>query len=169
MYVFPFVCCLTAMATLQSHTWTFEVSTFCCCCVLFVLLWENCVPKIDHTRAIFSRLGNCFGTPSLWRFLLVSIHNCDWQIFQGWNCGVGIVADWVRAVNPPHLQILRIDRGRIIDDVIIHETWRHFCTKTLEKDVIRIVTFDLIGLLPTNHITGYITMAYRSFWGNVQC
>ena len=27
------------------------------------------------------------------------------------------------------------------------------------KDVVGIVTFDLIGLLPTNHIIAYITMA----------
>ena len=33
------------------------------------------------------------------------------------------------------------------------------CSKTREKDV-GIVTFDLIGLLPTNHIIAYITMAY---------
>jgi len=32
-----------------------------------------------------------------------------------------------------------------------------------EKDVVGIVTFDLIGLLPTNHIIAYITMAYRRF------
>ena len=32
--------------------------------------------------------------------------------------------------------------------------------KTREKDVVGIVTFDLIGLLPTNHIIAYITMAY---------
>ena len=32
-----------------------------------------------------------------------------------------------------------------------------------EKDVVVIiVTFDLIGLPPTNHIIAYITMAYRS-------
>ena len=34
--------------------------------------------------------------------------------------------------------------------------------KTCEKDVVGIVTFDLIGLLPTNHITAYITTAYQS-------
>ena len=32
-----------------------------------------------------------------------------------------------------------------------------------KKDVVGIVTFDLIGLLPTNHIIAYITMAYRRF------
>ena len=42
-------------------------------CVICSCLWENCVPKIDLTRAIFSTLGDCFGTPLLWRFLLVSI------------------------------------------------------------------------------------------------
>ena len=35
--------------------------------------------------------------------------------------------------------------------------------ETRKKDVF-IVTFDLIGLLPTNHIIAYVTMAYRSFW-----
>ena len=49
--------------------------------VIFPCLWENCVPKIDLTRAIFSTRGDCFGTPLLWRFLLVSIHNYDWQMF----------------------------------------------------------------------------------------
>ena len=33
-----------------------------------------------------------------------------------------------------------------------------------------IINFDLIGLLPTNHIIAYIiTMAYLSLWGNVRC
>ena len=63
---------------------------------------------------------------------------------------------------PPHLQILRIDREGMIDDVIAwHMT--SFVQKKHEKDVVGIITFDLIGLLPTNHITAYITMAYRSF------
>ena len=70
-----------------------------------------------------------------------------------------------RAVNPPHLQILRIDREGMIDDVIAwHMT--SFVQKKHEKEVFGIITFDLIGLLPTNHITAYITMAYRSLWGN---
>ena len=34
--------------------------------------------------------------------------------------------------------------------------------ETHKKDVF-IVKFDLIGLLPTNHIIAYVTMAYRSF------
>ena len=36
------------------------------------------------------------------------------------------------------------------------------CAKNGKKDVVGIVTFDLIGLLPTNHFTAYITMAYWS-------
>jgi len=44
------------------------------------------------------------------------------------------------------------------------------CGKNMhEKYVVGIVTFDLIGLLPPNHIIAYITTAYRSLWGNVQC
>ena len=42
----------------------------------------------------------------------------------------------------------------MIDDVICAKK------KTREKDVVGIVTFDLIGLLHTNHIIAYITMAY---------
>ena len=34
--------------------------------------------------------------------------------------------------------------------------------KKRKKGVVEIVTFDRIGLLPTNHIIAYITMAYRS-------
>ena len=40
-----------------------------------------------------------------------------------------------------------------------HET--SFVKKRREKDIVGIVTFDLISLLPTNHIIAYITMAYR--------
>ena len=67
-----------------------------------------------------------------------------------------------RAVNHPCLQILRIDGEGMIDDVIIHGTWGHLWKKTCKKDVVGIVTFDLIGLLPTNHIIAYITMAFPS-------
>ena len=41
--------------------------------------------------------------------------------------------------------------------------------KHTKKDVLGIVTFDLIGLLTTSHIIAYITMAYQSLWGNVWC
>ena len=44
-----------------------------------------------------------------------------------------------RAVNPPPHQILRIDRELMIDDVMMHETRRHLCAKTREKDVVGIV------------------------------
>ena len=66
-------------------------------CVICPCIWENCVPKIDPTRAIFSRLAHCLGAPLLRRFLLLSTYNHDWQIFQGWNwgIGIGIVTDWV--------------------------------------------------------------------------
>ena len=48
-----------------------------------------------------------------------------------------------------------------------------FVKKTRKKDgnvtFVGNVTFDLIGLLPTNHIIAYITMAYGSLKGNVRC
>ena len=63
-------------------------------CVICPCLWENCVRKIDlYSRAIFRTLGDCFGTPLLWRFLLASILNYDLQMFYGWICGIGIVTD----------------------------------------------------------------------------
>lgn len=40
-----------------------------------------------------------------------------------------------RAVNPPPHQILRIDRELMLDNVMMHETRRHLCAKTREKDV----------------------------------
>ena len=62
--------------------------------------------------------------------------------------------------------MLKIDGEGIIGDVTMCGTWCHVCKKcsltliitnlewhkTWEKDVVGIVTFDLIGLLPTNHI-----------------
>ena len=41
----------------------------------------------------------------------------------------------------------------------MHGTLRHLRKKKArQKDVVGIVTFDLTGLLPTNHIIAYITM-----------
>ena len=42
--------------------------------------------------------------------------------------------------------------------------------KTRKKDVVKlnIVAFDLIGLLPTNHVIPYITMVYQRKRGNAQ-
>ena len=38
-----------------------------------------------------------------------------------------------------------------------------FVKKRREKDVVGVVTFDLIGFLPTNHVISSITrMAYQS-------
>ena len=40
----------------------------------------------------------------------------------------------------------------------------------LEFDVVGIfVTFNLTGLLPSNHIIAYIAMVYRSLWGTARC
>ena len=56
-----------------------------------------------------------------------------------------------------------IDAGGMINDVIMQTAHDVICgKKTREKDFVGIVTFDLISLLPTNHIIAYITMAYRS-------
>ena len=62
--VFPFVCCLTAMAILQIHTWTFEASTSCCRFVLFVLVFEKIAsqeltlpkPYLVHLATVLGRL-----------------------------------------------------------------------------------------------------------------
>ena len=73
-------------------------------------------------------------------------------------------AHCLRAVNPPRLQILRIDGGGMINDVIMHTSHDVICEKMHGKDVVGIVTFDLIGLLCTNNIIAYryFTMSYRS-------
>ena len=38
-----------------------------------------------------------------------------------------------KGVNPPRLQILRIDGDWVIDDVIVQGTWRHFLEKNVRK------------------------------------
>ena len=60
---------------------------------------------------------------------------------------------------PTSSNIENIDAEGMIGDVIMHGTWRHLWKKTHEKDVVGIVTFELIGSLPTNHIIAYITTA----------
>jgi len=42
-------------------------------------------------------------------------------------------------------------------------------TQNMRKDVVGIVSFDLIGLVPSNHIFAYITMAYQGLWENIRC
>ena len=59
----------------------------------------------------------------------------------------------------------RIDGEGMIGDVKIHGTWLHLWKKKKRENC----KIDLIGLLPTNYIIAYITMAYRSLWGNVRC
>ena len=74
-----------------------------------------------------------------------------------------------RVVNPVHLQILRIDREGIIDDVIMQETWRHFVKKACEKDVVGIVTFvpDWFTYHQSHYCLHY--NGILRFWGNVRC
>ena len=47
----------------------------------------------------------------------------------------------------------------MIDDVIMHGRLRHLLKKKAHEKDVGIVTFDLTGLLPTNHIIVYIAMA----------
>ena len=67
--------------------------------------------------------GNTFPAvccPILWgRFLVL------WKPLLVCPCAV------FRDVNPPCLQILRIDREGVIGDIIMHLTWRHLCQKYL--------------------------------------
>ena len=72
-------------------------------------------------------------------------------------------SSYTRAVYPPRLQILSIDGEGMIDDVTKCTAHDLICDKKKrKKDVVGIVKFDLIDLLPTNHIIAYITTAYRS-------
>ena len=81
MGVFSFVCCLTAMAILQSHTRTFKVSTSCCCFVLFALVFEKIAsqkltlpePYLVHLATVLGRL--CYEGFFLFLFL-TTIDRC---------------------------------------------------------------------------------------------
>ena len=84
----------------------------------------------------------------------------------------------LRAVNLLGLQILRIDREGMIDDVITHGTWRYLCEKylltpivtnlrqrwhkTREKMLSAFVTFDLVGF--TSHQYIIILQWYSGFY-----
>ena len=60
----------------------------------------------------------------------------------------------------------------MIDDIIMpaHDIISAKKKKKRKKDVVKlnIVAFDLIGLLPTNHVIPYITMVYQRKQGNAQ-
>ena len=52
------------------------------------------------------------------------------------------------------------DGEGMIGDIIMHG---RLCKKKMrKKDVVGIVPFDVTGLLPTDHVIAYITMAYQS-------
>ena len=67
---------------------------------------------------------------------------------------------------------MRIDKEGTIDDIIMpaHDIISAKKKNTRKKDVVKlnIVAFDLIGLLPTNHVIPYITMVYQRKQGNAQ-
>ena len=50
-----------------------------------------------------------------------------------------------------------------VQKMLIDSNQQEFAMKqTRKKDLVGIVTFDLIGILPTNCIIPYFTMAYQS-------
>ena len=66
---------------------------------------------------------------------------------------------------------MRIDKEGTIDDIIMPaHVIISVKKKTRKKDVVKlnIVAFDLIGLLPANHVIPYITMVYQRKRGNAQ-
>ena len=57
-----------------------------------------------------------------------------------------------------------------VQKMLVDSNQQEFAMKqTRKKDLVGIVTFDLIGILPTNCIIPYLTMAYQSLWGNLWC
>ena len=49
----------------------------------------------------------------------------------------------------------------VLNKILVYPNHQKFAMKQTRKKDVRIVTFDLIGLLPTNHINSYFTMAYH--------
>ena len=79
-------------------------------------------------------------------------------VFVRWTVHLlNFVVNPNQGCQPLTLQILRNGRRR-------HnaQPMTSFRQKTREKDVVGIVTFDLIGLLVPNHVIAYISKAYRS-------
>ena len=51
-----------------------------------------------------------------------------------------------------------------VQKILVDSNQQEFAMKqTRKKDLVGIVTFDLIGVLPTNRIISYFTMAYQSY------
>ena len=65
-----------------------------------------------------------------------------------------------------NILILRIDTVRHMTSfvqkkkILVYPNHQEFAMKQTRKKDVRIVTFDLIGLLSTNHINSYFTVAY---------
>ena len=76
----------------------------------------------------------------------------------------------IQGCQPPHLQILRIDREGIIDDVIMHKIMTSFVQKDMQNDVVGIVTFVPDCFTShQSHYCLYYNGIYWGFLGNVQC
>ena len=139
-------------------------------------VWERDVCWLEYADIIHDEAGNELGFGVVW--ITIQSSSCQFiavklQVRQSFIWALH------RAVNPPHLQILRIDREGMKDDVIMHCWWHHLWKKypiitnlwwhkMREKGVVGLVTFDLIGLLRTNHIISEITMVNIWYW-NIWC
>ena len=145
--------------------------------------------KLDHAYSIpftSSNVGKCF-----WSWILKDCIKVQEKNRKLLSCVPGLDKTWIQALSRAKLlfllikpitfgrsrcrprrrclsSLLRIDGGGMIDDVIMHMSHDVICEKYARKRCCGIVTFDLIGLFHTNDIIGYITMSYRSLWGNVR-
>ena len=72
-----------------------------------------------------------------------------------------------RAVNPPRLQILRIDRERTIDGLILLGIWRHLFKKYSLTRLSRIC--DVSHYCVSLGTFQWHNIPYQSLWGNVRC
>ena len=73
--------------------------------------------------------------------------------------------DWYRLSNLSigYLGIVR-HMTSFVQKILVDSNQQEFAMKqTRKKDLVGIVTFDLIGVLPTNRIISYFTMAYQSY------
>ena len=90
---------------------------------------------------------------------------------------IHININWLIDIDWHRLSLLSIGYPGIVghmtsfvQKILVDSNQQEFAMKqTRNKDLVGIVTFDLIGVLPTDRVISYFTRAYQSLWGNLWC
>ena len=107
---------------------------FCIC----RCLWENCVPKIELTRAILRSLGDCFGTPLLRRSFLILFITTIYRSFKdgiearhSYRVSAVIFKPYISIENGWDNYIRTLRRGRVGTSCVMFQSADLFVLRTV--------------------------------------